>query len=316
MISASNDPGSNVGGPTGGNLYSECCNFVEDGLNCVSFDGGNGIVFPKEKCDFLDIVLAMPTCWDGKELGDTNNHKDHMSFTVDGTVWGDCPDGFDHRLPQIQLFVKIRDFNGVERNYQLSDGTSHFHIDFFNGWKEGKLQELIDYCEVIDPEQPIGEVNPQTGCTPETGDTRFLTTSDYAKGSVCDKDVRRLVMNEATDVTTSLPSGSCNGQLLSKSWDQLSANLFEEDCDFSENENTSCVEKKGGNFFFGYKRDDDGNIVKTLKKKCKWLKKQKDRKKKNWKRMCKQMGMRIMIRQKLHVQSPVRLVRDCFTKTQ
>ena len=58
MIAASTDPGADQGGPTGGNLYSECCNLMSDRLDCRLYDGGNGLVFPKKKCDFLDIVFG------------------------------------------------------------------------------------------------------------------------------------------------------------------------------------------------------------------------------------------------------------------
>ena len=176
----------------------------------------------------------MPTCWNGSELGDGNDHKGHMRYTEDGTVFGACPNGFNVRLPQIQLFVKIRNYNGVDQTYELSDGSSNFHIDFFNGWKEGKLQQVIDECEVIDPNQPLGEINPATGCTPQTEDPRFLTESDFANDSVCDTDVQRLIIDEATDAVPSLPIGSCNGEVIPKSWDLLSQSLFLGTCDFDE----------------------------------------------------------------------------------
>ena len=127
----------------------------------------------------------MPTCWNGSELGDENNHKDHMRYTEDGTVFGACPNGFNVRLPQIQLFVKIRNYNRVDQTYELSDGSSNFHIDFFNGWKEEKLQQVIDECEVIDPNQPLGEINPATGCTPQTGDFRFLRERVILQTTAC-----------------------------------------------------------------------------------------------------------------------------------
>ena len=91
----------------------------------------------------------MPTCWDGVELGDNNNHKDHMAYSVDGTVAGRCPLGFNRRLPQVQLFVRVNNYKGADRRYQLSDGASDFHVDFFNGWQEGKLQEIIDNCIIL-----------------------------------------------------------------------------------------------------------------------------------------------------------------------
>ena len=99
----------------------------------------------------------MPTCWDGVELGDTNNHRDHMAYTLGGGVAGDCPPGFNRRLPQIQLFVRVDNYKGG--NYQLADGSSNWHVDFFNGWEEGKLDEIIQGCEPY-PYQDEDEYNP------------------------------------------------------------------------------------------------------------------------------------------------------------
>ena len=66
-----------------------------------------------------------------------------MAYTLDGSVSGQCPVGFNHRLPQVQLFVRVNNYRGSDRGYQLSDGASDFHVDFFNGWQEGKLQEML-----------------------------------------------------------------------------------------------------------------------------------------------------------------------------
>ena len=97
----------------------------------------------------------MPTCWNG-ELGDTNDHKNHMAYTLNGEVAGECPQSHPRRLPEIQLFVRIPNYKGGK--YQLSDGNTEFHFDFFNGWQEGKLQQIIDNCSP--QEQEVGEYNP------------------------------------------------------------------------------------------------------------------------------------------------------------
>jgi len=49
-----------------------------------------------------------------------------------------------------------------------------------------------------------------------------LTKNTQVAGAVCDSDVRRLIIDEATDVTSQLPMGSCEGPtLIPKSWTQL-----------------------------------------------------------------------------------------------
>ena len=149
MIAASNDPGANQDGETGSNMFTECCNIDSGEEDCISWDTLN---FPARSCDFVGIAFNMPTCWNG-ELGDANDHKDHMAFTLDGTVTGECPTTHNRRLPQIQLFVRIPNYRGDLYRYQLSDGTDDvWHVDFFNGWQEGKLQEIIDGCE-YNPDQ-------------------------------------------------------------------------------------------------------------------------------------------------------------------
>lgn len=75
------------------------------------------------------LHTAMPTCWNGSSLGDDNDHKSHITYTTNGEVNGPCPPGFDKRLPQVQLFVRINDYQGG--TYQLSDGASVWHVDFF-----------------------------------------------------------------------------------------------------------------------------------------------------------------------------------------
>ena len=166
----------------------------------------------------------MPTCWDGQSLGDDNDHKSHMAYTLDGNVDGECPSGFNHRLPEVQLFVRINNYEGG--TYQLSDSSDVWHVDFFNGWQEGKLQDIIDNCE-LDSSEDFG-YNPPCACTPDSDESNFLTAVEDVAGPVCDVDVRELIIDEATDVVNTLPVGSCEGPpLIPKSWDQITDDLFD-----------------------------------------------------------------------------------------
>jgi len=132
-----------------------------------------------------------------------------MAYTVDGTVAGACPEGFDRRLPQVQLFVRIIKYKGG--TYTLSNGSDHFHVDFMNGWEDGKLQEIIDNC------QPSGDS--EFGYNPPCDCDQFLTPNREVSGQVCDTDVRRLFLDEPTDVVSELPRGTCQGPgLIPKSW--------------------------------------------------------------------------------------------------
>jgi hypothetical protein len=259
MIAASNDPGADQGGETGSNMFTECCDVVNEVEDCERW---NTLNFPNQTCDFLGFSLNMPTCWNG-DLGDTNDHKDHMVFTVDGSTAGECPVTHNRRLPQVQLFVRIPNYKGDLYRYELSDGNVDvWHVDFFNGWQEDKLQEIIDGCE-FDPDQvgknymsthphnisyntstianflllsscvnicEVGDFNIDCDCTgPASADMKqvFLTSHDNVAEAVCDSEVRRLIVDEVTDVTNSLPRGTCEGSpLIPKSWDVLTADLY------------------------------------------------------------------------------------------
>lgn len=211
MIAYSNQEGAGSGGETGGNLLVECCNFINGGENedCTT-TLGNPLIFPKKKCDFLGLAFAMPTCWDTSKGIGLNNPTEHVTYTEDGTVGGKCPDGYDKRIPQVQLFIRINKYKGG--TYQLADGNTIFHVDFMNGWKEGALQDIIDKCEPIGDDE--GSYNPPCNCD------EFLTASDnVARSAVCDEDVRKYVIDEETTVVTELPRGTCQGaDLIEKSW--------------------------------------------------------------------------------------------------
>ena len=182
----------------------------------------------------------MPTCWNGESLGADNDHKSHMRYTTDGKVNGPCPEGFDRRLPQIELNINIGlgDYDATSKSYELSDGADIYHVDFFNGWEEGKLQDIIDECEGPDSDDPR---NPPCSCTPNLDeDSDFLTANEELTGFVCDADVRRLIIDEANDITSSPPLFSCEGTtLIPRSWDRITEGLFStcdplDDLDFDE----------------------------------------------------------------------------------
>lgn len=153
----------------------------------------------------------MPTCWDESKGVGTDDPFGHVAYTTDSTVSGPCPTGYDKRIPQVQLFVRIGDYRGDIKSYQLSDGSDIFHVDFMNGWHEGKLQEIIDGCE------PTGEpgFNPPCECD------QFLTHNDNAVGAVCDDEVKQYVLDEETEVVSTLPRGTCEEvAMVEKSWTQ------------------------------------------------------------------------------------------------
>ena len=85
-----------------------------------------------------------------------------MAYTTNGMIDGPCPEGFPRRLPEAQIFVRINNYDSTNKSYQLSDASNIFHADFFKGWQEGTLQQIIDNCEVDDSIN-YG-YNPPCGC--------------------------------------------------------------------------------------------------------------------------------------------------------
>ena len=185
---------------------------------------------------------AMPTCWNGEE--DSYDHKSHVAYTTNGLVNGDCPPTHTRRLPQVQVFIRIPSYRGASYKYVLSDGNSipgklrsyHFHTDFFNGWEEGKFQEIMNNC-LPSSNQEDGDYNPPCDCTPDSEDSTYdggLTINTNVPETVCDADVKRLIVDEEIANTANLPvySESCQGaQLIQRSWTELTPDLYSTDCD-------------------------------------------------------------------------------------
>jgi len=211
------------------NLFSEClcpkpCNRT-DGL-CDpedygnSFDDNNASFFPMEACGEMGIAMAFPTCWDdSKGLGDTGDHMSHMAYTVDGTVAGACPEEYNRRLPQIQLFVRISDYEGGR--YTFSDNTlpgdqEVFHADFMNGWDDDVLEDIIENCEPF-PGFSFDDYSPPCNCEEFLTRKSDLLDFDTEEGrndpetaNICPIDVRRHIVDEEIFFGVGgLPRGSC-----------------------------------------------------------------------------------------------------------
>jgi len=269
MIAYSNSDGANSVGEDigeGGSLLVECCNFVSNIFGeeeeCTN-TYGNPLIFPDKKCDFVGIAFAMPTCWDESKGVGTDDPFGHVAYTTDSTVSGPCPAGYDKRIPQVQLFLRIKNYRGDIKSYQLSDGSDIFHVDFMNGWHEGKLQEVIDGCE------PSGEpgYNPPCDCD------QFLTPNDNAVGAVCDEEVKQYVLDEETEVVSTLPRGTCEEvAMVEKNWTQDPPySCFKELFAFGEGEGEDCCESEEGES--EDEEEDEEEDDRKLRKKARALRK-------------------------------------------
>lgn len=207
------------------NLFSEClCPKA-----CTRSDGlcqSQSNLFPATACGEMGIAMAFPTCWDdSKGLGDTGDHMSHMAYTVDGTVTGPCPEGYNRRLPQIQLFVRISDYEGGQYTFSdntLPDDEEVFHADFMNGWDFGVLENIIDQCQPLSGPIEGGPYNPPCNCDQFLTKKADLLSFDSEEGrndaeaaKICPIDVTTHIVDEEIVFSTGgLPRGSCSAPLI------------------------------------------------------------------------------------------------------
>ncbi|CAI6299230.1 unnamed protein product [Periconia digitata] len=96
----------------------------------------------------LRAELFFPSCWNGKTTSE--DHKSHVAYP-DMVNTGNCPKGYDQRLPTL-LFETIwftQNFNGKDGQFVWSNGDPTgfgYHGDFQNGWDNKFLQSAVDQC--------------------------------------------------------------------------------------------------------------------------------------------------------------------------
>jgi hypothetical protein len=89
--------------------------------------------------------MAFPTCWDGVNI-DSDDHMSHVSYDLDGGSFdGRCPESHPVKLPKIQFFFRIIEYRGGYHTF--ADGSSIYHADYFSGWNQTELQNVLDTCE-------------------------------------------------------------------------------------------------------------------------------------------------------------------------
>lgn len=71
--------------------------------------------------DGLRLELMFPSCWNGEK--DSADHKSHVAFP-DSVMSGDCPAGFDRRLPSLmyETIVATDHFKGRNGKFVISNG--------------------------------------------------------------------------------------------------------------------------------------------------------------------------------------------------
>ncbi|KAJ4480249.1 hypothetical protein J3R30DRAFT_3470805 [Lentinula aciculospora] len=129
---------------------------------CLDFNGVSTKynMLPPVSCPSgIRAQINFPMCWDGKNL-DSTDHKSHVAFPSGGPDSGTCDDpAFPVTIPRIFIegywstgeWDAMRDTDALNSTqpyvFSYGDPTGYgYHADFYNGWKSGVLQNVLDKC--------------------------------------------------------------------------------------------------------------------------------------------------------------------------
>ncbi len=109
--------------------------------------GGTETRAPLCKDDSLELTIAFPDCWDGKNL-DSKDHKSHMAYSNQarqGSNQRVCPSTHPREVPMLSLQFRYPTRGGPA--VRLASGAvDTAHADFMNGWEVKRLQGLVRDC--------------------------------------------------------------------------------------------------------------------------------------------------------------------------
>ena len=125
-------------------------------MECDGDEESASTEFPMEPCPGeFSIGFRMPNCWNGTLWSPDDNH---VTYTLEGTneAFDECPTGY-FRIPQLWIFVEMIGYKGGR--HVFADNSQNLHIDYLNGWQDGKLAEALASCDngTLDP---IGDLSP------------------------------------------------------------------------------------------------------------------------------------------------------------
>jgi len=122
---------------------------------CLGDDFGEDTVgFPPrpELCTwFIRSEITFPSCWDGRLESKDMRSDPHVVYPDPGWEAGTCPESHSMRLPTL-FFEGVFTVEGIyepgdQLYYSFNDTTGYgFHGDFLNGWQDGLMDDLIEYC--------------------------------------------------------------------------------------------------------------------------------------------------------------------------
>jgi len=142
-----------------GSAPSPIINFLCTGRGYTTTIPINCVPDPTKGTQF-NIALAFPNCWDGIHLSPFRGGANNVAYAdADGV----CPAAYPVPLPLISLNIaymvgNITDMTGTMLSMDptldqdgnvvnLNWGSLYTaHADFFNGWTEGAMRYLVEYC--------------------------------------------------------------------------------------------------------------------------------------------------------------------------
>ena len=145
----------------------------------------------------LRAEVQFPSCWNGVDL-DSDNHTQHVAYPYLKRD-GECPEGFDVRIPTIfyETIYYTPDFVGQPGQYVFAHGdpTGYgFHGDFINGWDDGVMQQFLDQC--VD----------ETG-TGLQEDCHVLDIKPDSEIMSCQMETPEVLQSEVVNLVDELPGG-------------------------------------------------------------------------------------------------------------
>jgi hypothetical protein len=142
--------------------------------------------------------IQFPSCWNG-EL-DSNNHTTHVAYPYQLRN-GECPAGFDRRLPTLfyETIYATQNFINITGRFVFANGDdtgNGYHGDFINGWDEGVMKQILE----------------TPACTDRTAsglqeDCPILDIKDDSELVNCKMELPEVLQNEVIHMVDTLPGG-------------------------------------------------------------------------------------------------------------
>jgi hypothetical protein len=112
---------------------------------------------------YLRMTILFPQCWDGVNL-DSPDHRSHMRYPS----LGGCPSSHPKAIPEITLNIQLPVHEADETahwrlssdNYATSlPGGLSIHADWWNGWSESIMKDIVANCLRRGLDCPMGNLN-------------------------------------------------------------------------------------------------------------------------------------------------------------